>query len=65
VWYRDRLAHYVRDMLLDPKSLSRPYVERATVQAIVGGHIKGNRNYTNEIHKLLTLELVHRLFIDG
>ena len=52
-------------MLLDPRSLGRPYVNRRTVEAIVHGHIKGNRNYTNEIHKLLTLELVHRLFSDA
>jgi asparagine synthase (glutamine-hydrolysing) len=65
VWYRDRLAQYVRDMLLDPRSLARPYVNRRTVEEIVHGHIKGNRNYTNEIHKLLTLELVHRLFSDA
>jgi hypothetical protein len=30
----------------------------------VQGHLRGGRNYTNEIHKLLTLELFHRLFLD-
>jgi asparagine synthase (glutamine-hydrolysing) len=34
------------------------------VEMIVAGHLKGNRNYTTEIHKLLTLELLHRLFVD-
>jgi asparagine synthase (glutamine-hydrolysing) len=64
VWYRRELSGYVREMLLDPRSLSRPYVERRTVERIVSGHIKGNRNYTTEIHKLLTLELLHRNFVD-
>ena len=32
---------------------------------MVSGHLYGNRNYTVEIHKLLTLELVHRLFTRG
>jgi len=63
-WYRDALAGYVREMLLDPRSLSRAFVERKGVEAVVRGHLKGNRNYTNEIHKLLTLELIHRLFVD-
>jgi asparagine synthase (glutamine-hydrolysing) len=63
-WYRDALAGYVREMLLDPRSLSRPFVERKGVEAVVRGHLRGNRNYTNEIHKLLTLELIHRLFVD-
>jgi asparagine synthase (glutamine-hydrolysing) len=64
LWYRDRLAAYVREMLLDPKTLSRPYVDRKTVEAVVNGHVKGTENHTTEIHKLLTLELLHRLFID-
>lgn len=64
VWYRDALAGYVRDVLLDPRSLSRPYVERKRLEAIVQGHLKGNRNYTGEIHHALTLELIHRLFLD-
>ncbi len=64
VWYRDALANYVREMLLDPRSLSRPYLRPETVRSIVNGHLKGNRNYTTEIHRLLTLELAHRLFLD-
>jgi hypothetical protein len=31
---------------------------------VVHGHLKGDRNYTNEIHKMLTLEIIHRLFLD-
>lgn len=65
LWYRDSLSDYVRQMLLDPLSLSRPYVDRKGLEAVVRGHLKGDRNYTTEIHKLLTLELVHRLFIDA
>ena len=34
------------------------------LEAIVLGHTKGNRNYTTEIHKLLTLELLHRALLD-
>jgi len=65
VWYRDQLANYVRDMLLDPRSLARPYIEPRVVQTIVNGHLKGTHNYTSEIHRLLTLELTHRLFLDA
>ncbi len=64
VWYRDALSKYVREMLLDPLTLSRPYLERQGVEAIVEGHLRRGRNYTTEIHKLLTLELLHRLFLD-
>jgi asparagine synthase (glutamine-hydrolysing) len=65
VWYRDYLANYVREMLFDKRSLMRPYVNVESVRTIVNGHLKGNRNYTTEIHRLLTLELTHRLFLDA
>ena len=64
VWYRDTLSGYIREMLLDPRTLSRPYLDRKQVERIVQGHLKGGRNYTTAIHKVLTLELIHRLFID-
>jgi len=34
------------------------------VEETVQGHLKGNRNFTTEIHRLLTLEIIHRLFFD-
>jgi asparagine synthase (glutamine-hydrolysing) len=64
VWYRDALAPYVREMLLDPRTLSRPYLERNMLETMVTRHLKGDRNYTTEISRLLTLELQHRLFLD-
>ena len=64
VWYRDALANYVREMLLDSRTLSRPYLQRKTVEHIVKGHLGGGRNYTTAIHKILTLEHLHRLFLD-
>ena len=64
-WYRNALSRYVREMLLDPRTLSRPYLVRNRLEAVVQGHLGGDRNYTTEIHKVLTLELVHRLFLDS
>ncbi len=65
IWYRDALAGYIREMLLDPRSLSRPYIDRKGLETVVQRHLKGDRNYTTELHKLLTLELLHRLFVDS
>jgi len=65
VWYRDQLSQYVREMLLDDRTLSRPYLERQCLERLVRGHLKGDRNYTGAIHKVLTLELLHRLFLDS
>jgi asparagine synthase (glutamine-hydrolysing) len=63
-WYRTLLAKYVQEMLLDSRTLARPYLDRNVVVAVVNSHLKGNRNYTTEIHRLLSVELLHRLFID-
>ncbi len=65
VWYRDSLSKYVREILLDSRTLSRPYLEPKGVEAVVNGHTKGGMNHTTAIHKLLSLELLHRLFMDG
>jgi asparagine synthase (glutamine-hydrolysing) len=62
LWYRDVLSEHVRETLLDPDTLSLPYVARKRVEALVEAHLAGLGNYTVEIHKLLTIELVHRLF---
>ncbi len=64
VWYRDTLEDYVREMLLDPKTRSRPYLNPTQLEAVVRSHLKGDRNYTTEIHEMLTLELLHRSFLD-
>jgi asparagine synthase (glutamine-hydrolysing) len=65
VWFRDALANYIREMLLDPRTLSRPYLQRSMVEEVVNGHTRGDRNYTLMIHRLLSLEHLHRLFIDA
>lgn len=43
----------------------RPLLDRKALEATVRGHLKGDRNYTTEIRKLLSIELLHRLFVDS
>lgn len=64
VWYRDKLANYVRGMLLDPRTLSRAYLNGKIVEQIVSDHLNGRGNYTLEIHKMLTSELIQRELIE-
>jgi asparagine synthase (glutamine-hydrolysing) len=64
VWYRDHLSKYVQEILLDPRTLHRWYINENAVQQIVAKHVSGEGNYTYEIHKLLTLELLHRSVLD-
>lgn len=64
IWYRDTLSDYVKAMLLDPLTLSRPYLHRETLQAMVKAHTRGTANHTLEIHRVLTAELIHRQLIE-
>jgi asparagine synthase (glutamine-hydrolysing) len=65
VWYRDALSPYIQDVLLGSRALARPYLEAKTVRSIVQAHLRGTRNFTAAIHKLLTLELLHRRLVDS
>lgn len=65
VWYRDQLSDYVRDMLLDPRTRARPYWKGTALERMVGEHLKGTANYTTEIHKILSAELMFRRLIES
>lgn len=64
-WYRHQLANSVKSILLDPRTLSRPVFDRAGLESMVQDHSSGRRNCTLGIHKALSLEFIHRLFIDA
>jgi asparagine synthase (glutamine-hydrolysing) len=64
-WYRNELAPFVKEILLDPTSLNRPYLERKLVEKMVQEHVNGVGNYSIEINQLITLEYTHRLFVDN
>lgn len=64
MWFRDEVFAYVRDILLDKRTVTRPYLNGDFVQEIADDHIKGSHNYTNEINKTLTVELIQRLLIE-
>jgi asparagine synthase (glutamine-hydrolysing) len=64
VWYRDELSKCVKDILLDPRSLARPYLNRKQAEGIVMAHTSGEGNYTLEIHRLLTAELTQRQLLE-
>jgi asparagine synthase (glutamine-hydrolysing) len=65
IWYRTALSKYIQEMLLDTRTLNRWYVNKKAVQQIVPTHVRGGGNYTFEIHKLLTLELLSRSLLDS
>lgn len=63
-WFRDELAEYLLGMLLDEKTLNRPYWNRTNLIKMVNDHINGKGTYLREIRKVLQLELTHRVLIE-
>lgn len=63
-WYQNELADYVKGILLDPKTLSRSYLNRRRLEVLVSDHLSGRANYTGEITRVLTLELLLRSLIE-
>jgi asparagine synthase (glutamine-hydrolysing) len=64
VWYRGRLAPYLKEVLLDPRTRSRPHLRGGRLEELIAQHLKGQRNYTTELHALLTIELIYRKLIE-
>lgn len=64
IWYRDHLTQQLREILLDPKAKSRPYLCGDQLERLVEDHAAGRRNHTSTLHRLLSLELLHRQLIE-
>ena len=64
VWYRDRLAPYLKEMLLDSAARSRPYLRGGGLEKLLIEHLAGGLNHTLPIHQALTCELIQRQLIE-
>jgi asparagine synthase (glutamine-hydrolysing) len=65
LWYRTILSSYLKEILLDQRTLSRPFFRRGRLEAMVHDHTSGKANCTLEIHRALSLELLHRTLLDA
>ncbi|MCC6544750.1 MAG: hypothetical protein IT392_09660 [Nitrospirae bacterium] len=65
IWYRDELSDYIKDILLDYRTRARPYLKGSYLDKMVLDHTAGRRNYTREIHHVLTSELIQRTLIEA
>jgi asparagine synthase (glutamine-hydrolysing) len=63
-WFRNELKEYIRDTLLEPKTLRRGYFNAGIVKKLVEDHIGLRKDYSFQLWSLLVLELWHRKFID-
>jgi len=67
-WLIKIFPDYVRDILLDSKTLNRGYFDKAFMRKMVLDYLRGKTDYasgsTATIISLITLELWHRSFVD-
>jgi asparagine synthase (glutamine-hydrolysing) len=63
-WYAGPTMDYIREILLDPRSLGRGYFQPAYVKRVLEEHLEGRVNHRLLIWSLLCFEWWNRLFMD-
>jgi predicted ATP-binding protein involved in virulence len=63
-WYRNRIAGFIKELLLDSRSTSRNYIVKCILEKAVLESLNGTGAISLEICLLATAELFSRLFID-
>ena len=64
VWFRDQLADFLKETLLNSKTFNRPYWNRGYLEKVVNDHTSGRGSYYREIRKILTIEMMHRVLVE-
>jgi hypothetical protein len=63
-WVRNGLSGYVRETLLGPDSSDlNSYVDLSRVKRMFAEHVAGQRNYWDELDRLLTIALACRVLL--
>lgn len=64
-WFRTTLVSFSREVLLDPRTISRGLFNTRVVRQVLEGHASGKRDYSTWLWLLLNLELWFRVFVDN
>jgi asparagine synthase (glutamine-hydrolysing) len=64
-WFRDQLADYVRDVLLDHRTRERGLFDSRAVATLLAEHDSGRRDRSAQIWSLLCFEEWARRWLDG
>ncbi|MBU2469135.1 MAG: hypothetical protein KKC78_10875 [Proteobacteria bacterium] len=62
-WYRENFQPFIKEILLDPSATRRNLFDANQVQRALANDLGQMRNL-NILNRMLSIELVHRLFID-
>lgn len=63
-WMRSELKDWVRDILLDGRTINRGYFRKSAIKYLLNKDLQ-HQSYPKEILSLVALELWHRSFVDG
>ena len=64
-WMRDELKEQFIGVLLEPRTLQRGYFKPQAVHMLVQEHLRGRRNRSGLLWRMLVLELWHRNFLEA
>jgi asparagine synthase (glutamine-hydrolysing) len=64
-WMRSELKEQFLRLLLEPRTLQRGYFKPEAVHMLVDEHLRGRRNRSGLLWRMLILELWHRNFIEA
>ncbi|MBM3676816.1 MAG: asparagine synthase (glutamine-hydrolyzing) [Actinobacteria bacterium] len=64
-WYKGPTMQYIREVLLDPRTLARDWFREHAIRRVLDQHASGRRNHRLLIWSLLSFEWWNRLFVDG
>ncbi|MGA2647110.1 MAG: asparagine synthase (glutamine-hydrolyzing) [Candidatus Sulfotelmatobacter sp.] len=64
-WMRNEVKDQFLRVLLEPRTLQRGYFKPDAVRSLVDEHVRGRRNRSGLLWRMLVLELWHRNFIES
>ncbi|HYM75140.1 MAG TPA: asparagine synthase (glutamine-hydrolyzing) [Candidatus Dormibacteraeota bacterium] len=64
-WMRNEVKSKFWEILLEPRTAQRAYFKPAAVEALIDEHVRGRRNRSGMLWRMLVLELWHRNFMEA
>jgi asparagine synthase (glutamine-hydrolysing) len=64
-WMRNEMKSKFWGVLLEPRTLERGYFKPEAVRALINEHVRGRRNRSGMLWRMLILELWHRNFMEA
>lgn len=64
-WLRKELQPWIKEIVFDPKTLSRSIIQKSFIEAAVNDHMAGRKDWAEFLFNLATFELWTRMFIEN